>query len=160
NLRPGTLWNVGPRIVELAGQTPATAMNDRTPRGVVERVQGDLDAFRAEHKLDTVIVINLASTEQVPPPDQWPTTWAAAEALLDRAEGPLPASSLCAIAALDRGLPYINFTPSLGATPAGLDELARLRGTCHAGRDGKTGETLLKSVLAPMFAARNLQVMS
>ena len=34
------------------------------------------------------------------------------------------------------------------------------RGTCHAGQDGKTGETLLKSVLAPMFAARNLEVLS
>ena len=34
------------------------------------------------------------------------------------------------------------------------------RSTCHAGQDGKTGETLLKSVLAPMFAARNLEVMS
>ena len=39
-------------------------------------------------------------------------------------------------------------------------ELAELRGTCHAGQDGKTGETLLKSVLAPMFAARNLEVLS
>ncbi len=41
-----------------------------------------------------------------------------------------------------------------------IEELAVLRGTCHAGQDGKTGETLLKSVLAPMFAARNLEVLS
>ena len=72
----------------------------------------------------------------------------------------MPASSLYAIAALDLGSSYINFTPSLGAAPAAIDELARLRGARHAGCDGKTGETLLKSVLAPMFAARNLQVMS
>jgi myo-inositol-1-phosphate synthase len=72
----------------------------------------------------------------------------------------LPASSLYAIAALDLGLPYINFTPSLGASPAAIGELAELRATCHAGQDGKTGETLLKSVLAPMFAARNLEVLS
>jgi myo-inositol-1-phosphate synthase len=72
----------------------------------------------------------------------------------------LPASSLYAIAALDLGMPYINFTPSLGAAPPAIQELARFRGTCHAGQDGKTGETLLKSVLAPMFAARNLEVMS
>ena len=72
----------------------------------------------------------------------------------------MPASSLYAIAALDLGNSYINFTPSLGAAPAAIDELARLRGARHAGCDGKTGETLLKSVLAPMFAARNLQVMS
>ena len=72
----------------------------------------------------------------------------------------LPASSLYAIAALDLGMPYVNFTPSPGATPPAIDELAELRNTCHAGQDGKTGETLLKSVLAPMFAARNLEVMS
>jgi myo-inositol-1-phosphate synthase len=55
---------------------------------------------------------------------------------------------------------YVNFTPSLGASPAAIQQLAAQRGTCHAGQDGKTGETLLKSVLAPMFAARNLEVMS
>ena len=38
--------------------------------------------------------------------------------------------------------------------------MAELRETCHAGHDGKTGETLLKSVLAPMFLQRNLEVMS
>ena len=73
---------------------------------------------------------------------------------------PLPASSLYAIAALEAGYSYINFTPSLGSSPAAIDELARLRGTRHYGCDGKTGETLMKSVLAPMFARRNLRVMS
>jgi myo-inositol-1-phosphate synthase len=67
---------------------------------------------------------------------------------------------LYAIAALDLGMAYLNFTPSLGASPPAIQELALLRDTCHAGQDGKTGETLLKSVLAPMFAARNLEVMS
>ena len=57
-------------------------------------------------------------------------------------------------------MPYVNFTPSLGAAPAAIQELAEERKACHAGQDGKTGETLLKSVLAPMFAARNLEVMS
>jgi hypothetical protein len=55
---------------------------------------------------------------------------------------------------------YVNFTPSTGATPACLQRVARDRGIAHAGCDGKTGETLLKSVLAPMFAARHLRVMS
>jgi myo-inositol-1-phosphate synthase len=55
---------------------------------------------------------------------------------------------------------YVNFTPSLGASPAAIQELAVERRICHAGQDGKTGETLLKSVLAPMFAARHLEVLS
>jgi myo-inositol-1-phosphate synthase len=160
DIRPGTLWNVGPRIAELAGDHPAETLHDRTPRSAMKRIQADLEDFRARHGLATVIVINVASTEPAPPAVDWPNSWVAVEGMLDRADCALPASTLYAIAALDLGMPFVNFTPSLGATPAGIDELARLRGTCHAGRDGKTGETLLKSVLAPMFAARNLHVMS
>jgi myo-inositol-1-phosphate synthase len=54
----------------------------------------------------------------------------------------------------------VNFTPSLGSSPAAIDQLARQHATRHMGCDGKTGETLLKSVLAPMFQRRNLQVLS
>jgi myo-inositol-1-phosphate synthase len=48
----------------------------------------------------------------------------------------------------------------LGASVPAIHDLARSTGSLHAGKDGKTGETLLKTVLAPMFAARNLKVMS
>src|SRR5207244_302195 len=81
-------------------------------------------------------------------------------ALEKRGQAVLPASSLYAWAALDLGLPYINFTPSLGASFPAAEELARLRGAPHGGKDGKTGETLLKSVLAPMFALRNWHILS
>ncbi len=158
-VRPGTLWNEGPTIRELA--TPDYASEqESTPQEVVRRLQADLQEFQQRFELSDVIVVNLASTEAPLDQAHWPATWAEAESQLASADCPLPASTLYAIAALDLGMPYINFTPSVGATPAGIDELARLRGTCHAGRDGKTGETLLKSVLAPMFADRNLQVMS
>src|SRR5437773_1078702 len=70
----------------------------------------------------------------------------------------VPASALYAYAALDMGVPYVNFTPSVGASLPSLEELARVRGVPHAGRDGKTGETLLKSALAPMFRMRHLHV--
>jgi len=158
-VRPGTLWNVGPTIRELA--TPEYASDQRaTPLEVVRRLQADLLEFQQRFKLSDVVVVNLASTEAPLDQAHWPATWAQTESLLASADCPLPASSLYAVAALDLGLPYINFTPSLGATPSGIGELAQQRKTCHAGRDGKTGETLLKSVLAPMFAARNLHVMS
>jgi len=157
NLRPGILWNVGSTIRALA---PEDAPEDPTPQDAVARVQHDLNEFREQNDLEKVVVVNLASTEAPLDEAVWPPTWQACQRLLSDPTCPLPASALYAIAALDLGMPYINFTPSLGATPAGIDELARLRNTCHAGRDAKTGETLLKSVLAPMFAARNLEVMS
>ncbi|MCG8448922.1 MAG: inositol-3-phosphate synthase [Pirellulales bacterium] len=156
-IRPGILWKVGPTIRELAAKTVNTELR---PRECIASLQQDLTEFREKHQLQDVFVVNLASTEAPVDKTLWPSTWDATQALLDQRDCPLPASSLYAIAALDLGMPYINFTPSLGATPLGIDELSRQRGTCHAGRDAKTGETLLKSVLAPMFAARNLEIMS
>ncbi|MCH2113558.1 MAG: inositol-3-phosphate synthase [Pirellulales bacterium] len=157
NIRPGILWKVGDAIRQLASETAAI---DPNPRNSIATVQRDLADFRQQHSLADVVVINLASTEAPVDAANWPATWDDTQALLDKEDCPLPASSLYAIAALDLGMPYINFTPSLGSMPPGIDALARMRGTCHAGCDAKTGETLLKSVLAPMFAARNLEVQS
>jgi myo-inositol-1-phosphate synthase len=157
NVRPGTVANVGSRIESLA--EPALRKARESPREVIERVQTDLREFAAKNSLDQTIVVNVASTEP-PLESEPPPRWKDLARLIDKKKCPLPASSLYAIAALDLGHPYINFTPSVGSAPAAIDELAIDRRTCHMGHDGKTGETLLKSVLAPMFAARNLEVMS
>ncbi|GHE63421.1 hypothetical protein GCM10018785_35450 [Streptomyces longispororuber] len=74
------------------------------------------------------------------------------------AGGRLPASSLYAAAALRAGCSYVNFTPSTGLHHPALARLAASGGLPHAGRDGKTGQTLLRSVLGPMFAHRALVV--
>ncbi len=159
---PGTLWNVGPTITALAARDSGgfQVPDDPTPRAAVERLGQDLLRFRSEHDLDHVVVVNVASTE--PPCDatRLPKRWEDFEPLLDLCDAPLPASTLYAIAAMEAGAGYINFTPSLGSAPPALDELACRCGTCHMGCDGKTGETLMKSVLAPMFRHRNLRVMS
>ncbi|MEZ6112751.1 MAG: inositol-3-phosphate synthase [Pirellulaceae bacterium] len=158
-IRPGVLFNVGPTIQKFA--TDSLRQVHESPRQSIARVQADLRQFAKQEQLDQVIVMNVASTE--PPVDESgiPETWEELEKLLeDGASCPLAASSLYAIAALELGYPYINFTPSLGSAPAAIRELAIERDTCHMGHDGKTGETLLKSALAPMFAARNLEIMS
>jgi myo-inositol-1-phosphate synthase len=132
-----------------------------SPKDAIDRVQADVRAFQKKHALDQVVVLNVASTE--PPFAAGPehASLAALQAALSRTENPaLPASGVYAYAALDMGLPYVNFTPSFGATSPAMDELARLKKAPYAGQDGKTGETLLKTVLAPMFAARNLKVHS
>jgi len=156
-IRPGTLYGVGPTITALAS---ADVPRGESPREAVERIQQDLKDFTAAEHLEHVVVVNVASTEPAVDRDPLPTEWDELERLLDDDRCPLPASSLYAIAALDLGCSYINFTPSLGSTPAAIDQLARRRATRHMGRDGKTGETLMKSVLAPMFAHRHLEVMS
>jgi len=159
NLRPGVLFRVGPTIEKLASDP--NVPRQEQPRSAVERVVSDLVAFRREHNLRHVVVVNVASTEPLPTVDQIPVRWADLRRLLDCSrECPLPASSLYSVAAFEAGCSYVNFTPSLGSLPTAIDEFARQQGQCHAGRDGKTGETLLKSVLAPMFAQRNLHIMS
>ncbi len=157
-IRPGTIVRVGPTIGRLAGpEVPAR----ETPREAIRRVRDDMVRFVEAHELEHLIVVNVASTEPPVEPGSVPPSWSELERQLDRPRKcALPASALYAIAALDRGYSYINFTPSLGSAPEALDELARLRGARHMGCDGKTGETLLKSVLAPLFRRRNLRVMS
>ncbi len=159
NICPGTAINVGTTIEQLADGR--MLRRQEQPRQAVERVQADLTAFAKRYKLDRVIVVNVASTEPQVDEKLLPRSWAELNRLLDRlSDCPLGASSLYAIAALDLGYPYINFTPSLGSKPKAIAELAIERDTCHMGYDGKTGETLLKSVLAPMFAQRHLEIMS
>lgn len=159
NVRSGTVLNAGATIARLANLQGVTGAGE--PRAVVDRIRQDLTAFRATHQLSQVVVVNVASTE---PPSET-TSVPARMADLDYLTGAdgqfaLPASSLYAWAALELGWPYINFTPSLGASATALQELAIARGALVAGQDGKTGETLLKTVLAPMFARRNLRVLS
>ena len=159
NIRPGTMVNVGPTIEKFASAD--VQKFKETPREAVERLQNDLREFVAANKLDHVVVVNVASTEPSVDAAMLPDRWKDVKPLLDKpAKCPLPASSLYAIATLDLGYSYVNFTPSLGSSPAAIQELAMERKTRHMGFDGKTGETLLKSVLAPMFAKRNLEVMS
>jgi myo-inositol-1-phosphate synthase len=157
-IKPGTLVNVGSTIEKLAGAEVHSRRE--SPRQAIERLQADLKAFAKAEQLEHVIVVNVSSTE--PPVDAkaLPPRWKELNKLIDKRGCPLPASSLYAIAALDQGYSFLNFTPSLGASAPAIDELARERSTRHMGYDGKTGETLLKSILAPMFAKRNLQVMS
>jgi myo-inositol-1-phosphate synthase len=157
-LRPGTVLAAGERIRALADDVAAERAE--SPREVIDRLRRDIEAFAAAERVDRVVVVNVASTEP-PPARPIPRDFAEVEPLLDDpAACPLPPSSLYFLAAAAAAAAYVNFTPSTGATPECLQQLARDRGIAHAGCDGKTGETLLKSVLAPMFAARHLHVMS
>ncbi|MBW6438792.1 inositol-3-phosphate synthase [Actinoplanes hulinensis] len=131
-----------------------------TPAGTAGLIIADLVEFRERHRLDRVVVVNVASTEPVAEPDPAHAELALLEAALAAGRPVLPPSALYAYAALRAGCPYVDFTPSTGARLPALDELARRQGLPYAGRDGKTGETLLKSVLAPMFAQRNLDVLT
>jgi myo-inositol-1-phosphate synthase len=158
NLRPGVLLNSDPSIARLADRSDL-ASND-SARSAIECIQKDLRDFQDRNKLEQVVVVNVASTEAPFEIGDIHNSFERLTAALERRQPSLPPSSLYAWAALDLGLPYINFTPSLGASLPALIELAQQRRAVLGGKDGKTGETLMKSVLAPMFALRNWRLLS
>jgi myo-inositol-1-phosphate synthase len=131
-----------------------------TQAEVAAGIGADIIAFRDRHGLDRVVVVNVSSTEQAATPHPAHGSLAALRAALDTPEAVLPPSALYGYAAFSAGCPYVDFTPSTGVRLPALAELAAERGLPYAGNDGKTGETLLKSVIAPMFAMRNLAVRS
>ena len=128
----------------------------------VERLGDDIRSFKRRHKLDTVIVVNVASSE---PPVGTESGKRMAlptgrKSKRGATRSALPSSSVYALAAIEAGFSYINFTPSPGIMIRPVRERADQLGVPYMGNDGKTGETLVKSALAPMFAMRNLPVLS
>ncbi|WP_217145002.1 inositol-3-phosphate synthase [Streptomyces sp. AC627_RSS907] len=112
----------------------------RGEEDLIAAFAADITDFVRRSGADRAVVVNVASTEPAP------------------TGRTLPASSLYAAAALRAGCPYVNFTPSTGLHHPALAASAEASGLPYAGRDGKTGQTLLRSVLGPMFAQRALTV--
>jgi len=131
-----------------------------TQAEVAAGLMADLTGFQRRHGLGRVVVVNVASTEPGADPHPAHAGLDVLTAALGGTDNVLPPSSLYAYAAFQAGFPYVDFTPSTGARLPALAELAEAQRLPYAGHDGKTGETLLKSVLAPMFAMRNLAVRS
>ncbi|MFI6488453.1 inositol-3-phosphate synthase [Streptomyces sp. NPDC050564] len=125
------------REIRPGGPVPG---DTRDQADLVDAFATDIRDFVRRCGLTRAVVVNVASTEPAP------------------AGTVLPPSSLYAAAALRAGCPYVNFTPSTGLHHPALATLAESSGLPYAGRDGKTGQTLLRSVLGPMFAQRALTV--
>ncbi len=158
-IRPGQAVNCGSAIEQLAD--PRGTLGGLGLRDLIARLAADLGEFRRAERLERVVVVNLASTEPPLSAGAEPATLADLSRLLDEdRRSAVRASLLYACAALHSGCAYVNFTPSNAALVPAVGELARERGLPFMGSDGKTGETLVKSALAPMFSHRALRVLS
>jgi len=126
-------------------------------RAAVERIKQDLEKFR--ERCESVVVINLASTEKLSAEgNEIFNSIAGLERALDEDSKDISPAILYAYAAVSSGVPYGNFTPSVAADIPALIELAKKNSVPIAGKDGKTGQTFIKSVLAPAFRSRALKV--
>ena len=128
---------------------------------MVEALRGDIREWMTSDRTNRGAVVYLASAErerQVPEP--WLDPQADAMQLLEDAPFDLSRSILYALAAISEGIPFINFTPAPGAAVPAVAAYARAKRVPVLGNDGKTGETLLKTTLAPMFRDRRFNVMA
>lgn len=128
---------------------------------ITNKIIKDLKEFKDKNNLKKVIVINLSSTE--PPIPTGPHIQSIDEfinAIKNNRKDLIRASSIYAYASFFNRFPYINFTPSAGASIPALMKFAEIQKIPHAGNDGKTGETLVKSILALVFYYRQLKVLA
>ncbi len=156
-IKPGLTLNCGTAIANLDEfQQP-----QKTLLGEVEKIRKDISSFKNENNLEEVVVVNLSSTEPLLNLEAFHLDLGAFEKrLAGNHNENIRSGTLYTYAALLEGCPYINFTPSNSTLIPALIELAEKEGLPVMGHDGKTGETLVKSVLAPMFVSRNLEVLS
>jgi myo-inositol-1-phosphate synthase len=127
----------------------------------VAKLRKHLQDFKTKHQLGHVVVVNLTSAENLPEDSPSHQTLEGMDALITDNRHNLLTPSICyTYTAFREGCSYINFTPNPGIDLKGLQELAGRERLPYYGSDGKTGETLIKTALAPMFLYRNLKILS
>jgi myo-inositol-1-phosphate synthase len=128
----------------------------KSKRDLAEQLRDDIRRFKADHKLDRLVVVWCASTEIFIRPGAVHASLAAFEQAMADGHADVAPSMLYAWAALMEGVPFAMGAPNLAVDTPALQELARERAVPIAGKDFKTGQTLMKTVLAPMLKARML----
>lgn len=159
NIRPGTLLGAGTTMRHLADGRDS--LEDKSPAAAIERLAADMIEFKKREQLECVVVVHVASSEpSARRVSAFQNTRSLGRLLSKRGLQSLPPSALYALAAIEAGCPILNFTPSPGLGLPAVHQAALKRGLPFMGHDGKTGETLVKSALAPLFACRNLEVLT
>ena len=131
-------------------------MADTSKRAMLEQVRADIQAFRDEHLCERMVMIWAGSTEIFIEPGPAHADLESFEAAIDAEDPSIAPSMLYAYAALQEGVPFANGAPNLAVDTPVLRTYAEEHGVPISGKDFKTGQTLLKTVLAPMLKARML----
>jgi myo-inositol-1-phosphate synthase len=166
----------GPRHIEAVSQTlrdirPMKAAFDQSyvknidadntlgkvsKRTMLETIREDINRFRDEKRVERVVMIWCASTEVFIEPGPAHMDLESFEKAIDANDPTIAPSMLYAYAALLEGVPFCNGAPNLTVDIPALRQFATDRNIPISGKDFKTGQTLVKTVLAPMLKARML----
>ena len=127
-------------------------------RELAEQIITDIRSFKATNNLDRLVMVWCGSTEIFMKETKLHESLEAFERGLAESDDAIPSSMIYAYAAIKEGIPYANAAPNLSADIQVLEELALETGAPLAGKDLKTGQTLIKTIVAPGLKARLLGV--
>jgi len=169
-LEPGLLDQIRP---ELEAIKPMPAVFDRryvkrldgpnvkkgkNKRDLADQLREDMRRFKQDNGCDRLVMVWCGSTEIYLTESAAHASVAAFEKALEASDENIPSSMVYSYAALKEGIPYANAAPNLSADVPALLELASQTGSPVTGKDLKTGQTLIKTIIAPGLKARLLGV--
>ena len=138
-------------VKKLDGPNKKAAPNKRE---LAEALRADIRQFKAENNCERVVMVWCGSTEIFLRPGPAHETIEAFEKGMEENDPSIAPSMLYAYAALMEGVPYANGAPNLSADIPALEQLAQTKNLPIVGKDFKTGQTLMKTILAPGLKAR------
>ncbi|WP_187263570.1 inositol-3-phosphate synthase [Pontibacter beigongshangensis] len=169
-LEPGLLYAIKP---ELEAIKPMKAVFDQayaknlvathvkeapTKTELAEALVNDMLNFKEENGCNRLVVVWCGSTEVYTEPSEVHATIENFEEGLRNNDPRISPSMIYAYAAIKSGIPFANGAPNLTVDIPALVELAKVTGVAISGKDFKTGQTLMKTILAPGLQARALGI--
>ena len=130
----------------------------KNKRELAEALREDIRNFKKQHNLDRLVLVWCGSTEVFLTETEAHASIANFAKALEANDDSIPSSMIYAYAAIKEGIPYANAAPNLSADIPALLELAQETGSPVCGKDLKTGQTLIKTIIAPGLKARLLGV--
>jgi myo-inositol-1-phosphate synthase len=130
----------------------------KNKRDLADQVVADIRAFKSKHGCDRLVMIWTGSTEVFMTQTPAHASLAAFEKALEQSDDSIPSSMVYAYAAIREGIPFANAAPNLTADIPAMLELAARTKAPLAGNDMKTGQTLIKTIIAPGLKARLIGV--
>jgi myo-inositol-1-phosphate synthase len=128
----------------------------KTKYDIALQIKRDIANFKKKHRCSRLVMLWCGSTEVFLKPHDVHSTAEKFEQAMKKNHPAIAPSMLYAWAAITSGIAYGNGAPNLSVDIPAMQELAHKHGVPIAGKDFKTGQTLLKTVLAPAFKARML----
>ncbi|MFI5323258.1 MAG: inositol-3-phosphate synthase [Thermodesulfobacteriota bacterium] len=128
----------------------------KTKMDLAEQLIEDIKKFKKESGASRLVMVWCGSTEVYIKPSAVHASMSSFEKGLRENHPDIPPSMIYAYAALKCGVPYANGAPNLSVDVSALTDLARKKKVPIAGKDFKTGQTLMKTILAPGLKSRML----